>query len=86
MSTADPLDGKTLEDALAEVHSAHQAFTECRAATETARRLENQALDRLNKAQSAFDAAVAKVKSQTARDSEWARKKLPPGVPIDARQ
>ena len=62
---------KTIEQAAQELREARSRYDEIHLAYQEARRRETDALNTLNRAQQAFDQAVAAVKEDAPRDSGW---------------
>lgn len=71
-----------MSKSISELHQAVVSATEAHQSAQSrasiARNEETDARNRLNEAQKAFDAAVAEMRKQAPRDSEWKRER---GVP-----
>lgn len=70
-----------LANAVADVAKAQDHLSHMSERVATARRDENDALNRVNEAQRHFDALVAEVKKTAPRDTEW---RQPVGLPAEA--
>lgn len=66
---------KTITDLHNDIVHAAQAHQSAQQRASIARNEETDALNRLNQAQKAFDAAIAELKKQAPRDSEWKRER-----------
>lgn len=69
----EPSISTQLGDALVEIAQAKECLEKRRKFAYAARREETDAFNRLNNAQKAFDAIVARLRSDAPRDSDWGR-------------
>ena len=77
MNIIHPQTGKkalSMEDALLALKNARQKYDEVHAEMESVRRAETNALNVLNDAQRAFDAAVGDVRADPPWNSDWHQK------------
>lgn len=68
---------KTISDLHTELQGALDAHASAQQRASMARSEETDALNRLNAAQKAFDAAIADLKKQAPRESDWKREAMP---------
>lgn len=76
------MDAKKLSIIAASLAAARERFDVAEQEASFARNRETSALNELNKAQRAFDDAVAALKDKPPRNSDWAQAKQPRGEAV----
>lgn len=71
---------RSVAECAAELEAAQAEYEEAASRVSNARSIEVKALNSLNEAQKQFDAAVARVKQQSPRESDWRRIEMMSGA------